>query len=74
MTKQEYFAPGNIVPSYVGFDKVIAFNYGEQYLGGWEATVQACHEDGSPDPKDTRIRKHCTMPNKKELIKVIGHL
>lgn len=71
---KEYFTPGNIVPSYAGFDRVIAYNVGENYIGGWEATVQACNEDGTPDKTDTRIRKHATMPGRKEFMQVIGHV
>jgi hypothetical protein len=60
--RRDYFTPGNVVTSYFGHDKVLA--YDEKPDGTWTATVRAVLPDGSPDPHDDRTRIHSTEPGK----------
>ena len=65
---KKYFTPGNIVISYGGKDKVIAFK-GSYESGNWSATVQQINADGS---LENRVRNHSTFPDKKALVQVLG--
>lgn len=64
-----YFAPGNIVRSYGGFDRVVSYQPGTG-AAPWSVTVQAVVEkDGQwlPDPKDKGDRTHSTQPDERTL-------
>jgi len=58
----DYFTPGELVPGYIGIDRVIAFRFLPN--NDWEVTVQKVNEAGEPveDP-----RTHRTFPE--ELVK-----
>ncbi len=74
---RRYFSPGNIVPSYSGFDRVIAFNEGTED-GDWFVDVQAVErdEDGNwvkaRGLSGLRPRRHATTPSPKDIEKVTG--
>lgn len=67
----DYFAPGNIVPSYGGgFDRVLEFRPGED--GKWSVKVEAVRKDGDAwvadgGPRDARW--HSTAPDQRALTK-----
>ena len=70
MALKEYFTPGNIVPSYFGHDKVIAFHPATNADGTyWSVDVVAVeNKDGKWTPiKGERIRNHATSPSGADL-------
>lgn len=66
--RADYFAPGNIVKSYGGHDRVVAFT---PSVDGspWSVTVQAVRKegDGWVDVPNERERVHATLPDAKDL-------
>lgn len=63
---RDYFAPGNIVQSYLGSDRVLSFDVDAD--GNWTVTVEAVKkEDGQwvPKSKDGGVRTHRTIDNKR---------
>ena len=66
--RTDYFAPGNIVRSYGGHDRVISYTPpGDN--GQWSVTVQAVRKEGDSwvDAPDERSRMHATPPDAKAL-------
>lgn len=66
----EYYAPGNIVPGYGGFDKVLEYIPGENY-GNFGVKVVRVNQDGSAKPGE-RPRTHSTIPDAKDVKAVLG--
>ncbi|MBD9406299.1 PLxRFG domain-containing protein [Acidovorax sp. ACV02] len=66
--RAEYFAPGNIVKSYGGHDRVVSYLPSDQD-GRWSVTVrQVRPQDGKwVDVPGLRERTHATMPDGREL-------
>lgn len=67
-TLKAYFAPGNIIDSYTGKDRVLAFKPGEGY--SWAVQVQKVGADGVTPIEPPRW--HATPPDMKSLEKVLG--
>ncbi|WP_333676735.1 PLxRFG domain-containing protein [Dyella sp.] len=72
-TLEAYFKPGKIVAAYAGNDRVHSFDWNN---GSWSVKVQEVDKDGNPlrdrSGREEPIRSHSTMPNNKELLKVLG--
>lgn len=66
--RAEYFAPGNIVKSYGGHDRVVSYLPSDQD-GRWSVTVrQVRPQDGKwTDVPGLRERTHATMPDARDL-------
>jgi len=66
LTREEYFKPGNIVESYGGQDKVIAYYPGDPKApypkNNWSVDVIAVKPDGSPI-RGEMVRNHSTGPH-----------
>lgn len=60
--RELYFTPGEIVQGYGGPDKVLAYNGGTDFLGGWSVDVIAVDKDGNPRRGETK-RRHATEPD-----------
>lgn len=65
-TLEAYFQPGREVDSYGGRDRVMAFDWHD---GQWQVDVRSIDADGNATG-DTR--RHQTLPNSRELRKVLG--
>ncbi|HEY0960917.1 MAG TPA: hypothetical protein VGE69_00995, partial [Pseudomonadales bacterium] len=66
-----YFTPGNVVPGYGGFDRVLKYNPPDKG-GAWSVDVESVVREGDgwvKNPKDTRVRNHSTLPTERELQK-----
>ena len=66
----DYFAPGNVVKSYGGHDRVVSFHPATEAEPRWAAVVHSViKKDGQwvDDPNDNRERQHATEPSEKEL-------
>lgn len=63
-----YFAPGNIIKSYGGHDRVIAYSPPDAE-GSWSVTVRAVQKQGDTwvDAPNQRERTHMTAPSSREL-------
>ncbi|MEQ6437219.1 PLxRFG domain-containing protein [Comamonas sp. w2-DMI] len=66
--RADYFTPGNIVKSYGGHDRVIAYTPPDAD-GRWSVTVRAVQKQGDAwvDVPDGRERTHRTEPTPREL-------
>ncbi|MGX5661569.1 PLxRFG domain-containing protein [Diaphorobacter nitroreducens] len=66
--RAEYFTPGNIVKSYGGHDRVVAYTPPDEN-GRWSVTVRAVRmQDGQfVDAPNERERTHATPPDAREL-------
>lgn len=62
---EKYFAPGKVVESWGGLDRVIKFDWNK---GNWNVIVQAIKKDGTIDSRWPRPRCHATQPDLKVLI------
>lgn len=65
----DYFAPGNVVPSYGGnFDRVVSYQAPDKD-GHWSVTVRAVVKQGGEwiDKPGERERNHSTLPEAREL-------
>lgn len=59
---RDFYTPGNIVTGYAGQrDKVLDFQDGEQFSGGWNVKVQEIDKDGN---LIGRPRNHATPPSR----------
>jgi hypothetical protein len=71
---EQYFKPGNIIPSYSGQDKVLEYYPAKQDDNGyepWYVKVVAVDKDGNP-VRSERPRIHSTLPSPKHVEKVLG--
>ena len=66
--RADYFTPGNIVKSYIGNDRVIAYTPPDAQ-GVWSVTVQAVEKDGNAwvDVPSEAQRTHATEPDARAL-------
>lgn len=64
----EYFTPGNVVPGYAGYDKVLKF---QSDKNDWAVQVIASDKAGNPIPGE-RPRTHRTMPDSRNFAQVTG--
>ena len=66
--RADYFTPGNIVKSYIGHDRVIAYTPPDAQ-GVWSVTVQAVEKDGNAwvDVPSEAQRTHGTEPDARAL-------
>lgn len=64
----EYFTPGNVVKSYGGYDRVLAYSPPDEN-GNWSVQVQAVRKEGGKwvDVPNERVRTHSTLPSDREL-------
>lgn len=60
---RKYFAPGAVVDSYGGKDRVISFSGTD--LSNWRVKVHGLDEQGNDKPDD--VRDHATQPSRKAL-------
>jgi hypothetical protein len=68
----QFFAPGNLVPSYSGQDKVLRFFPGpEDEPWRWAVEVVSADAAGNPKPYE-RPRIHSTHPSLREADRVLG--
>lgn len=69
-----YFTPGNIVPSYCGYDKVMSFtpapDGSKNPACDWVVTVVECDKDGNVKGHP---RKHATLPTMRNYLRVVGN-
>lgn len=66
----DYFAPGNVVKSYGGHDRVVSFHPATEAEPRWAAVVHSViKKDGQwvDDPNAKGNRQHSTEPSEKEL-------
>ncbi len=68
---EAYFAPGNIVKSYDGQDRVLKFHRPEDEPWRWGVQVIAVDEAGNPIPHE-RPRYHATHPRAKDVDAFFG--
>ena len=68
-TRADHFAPGNIVKSYSGHDRVVSYNPPPKEGGNWSVTVQAVVKQGDAwvDAPNESQRTHSTQPGEREL-------
>lgn len=66
--RADYFAPGNIVKSYGGHDRVVSYQPADAD-GRWSVTVQAVEKQGEAwvDKAQAKERIHATPPDAREL-------
>lgn len=66
--RADYFTPGNIVKSYGGHDRVIAYTPPDAD-GRWSVTVRAVQKQGDAwvDVPDAQERVHATQPDARDL-------
>ncbi len=66
--RAEYFAPGNVVKSYGGHDRVVSYTPAN-IDGQWSVTVRAVEKRGDSwvDKPGERERSHSTQPDAREL-------
>lgn len=66
--RADYFTPGNVVPSYGGFDRVLSYQPPDAD-GRWSVTVRAVEKQGDAwvDKPDVPARTHATPPGAREL-------
>ncbi len=59
-----YFAPGNVVASYTGHDRVVAYTPADAQ-GNWSVTVQPVEQQGDKwvDVPNSKPRTHSTQPD-----------
>lgn len=67
--RADHFAPGNIVKSYSGHDRVVSYNPPPKEGGNWSVTVQAVVKQGDAwvDAPNESQRTHSTQPGEREL-------
>jgi hypothetical protein len=63
---REVYTPGNVVHSYLGYDKVLEFKE-QGRLGSWEVKVIGSDKQGNPLPGE-QPRWHATPPEKADVI------
>jgi hypothetical protein len=68
---EEYFKPGNIVPSYGGWDKVISFDKGQEPWQ-WSVTVKAVDNRTGEFLRGERNRTHFTTPAPADFKRITG--
>lgn len=66
--RADYFTPGNIVKSYGGHDRVLAYNPPDE-KGHWSVKVRAVRKEGDAwvDVPETQERVHGTQPDAKDI-------
>ena len=67
--RADHFAPGNIVKSYSGHDRVVSYSPPPKEGGNWSVTVQAVVKQGDAwvDAPNESQRTHSTQPGEREL-------